>query len=223
MEIKRKNLLSLIESYINEQPSMLTPIVLKAAELNYLAGIMKPYVKAKETANILDADKYFHFLAFYTVLTEVESDKIKQDLLTLGDAKELLDYFASKTAVWRVGHAKSVAEWKDDMSSNLAGIEAGINVLKGGSPGEALNIAYSRLSYVPSQAGIDSWKNKEGYKYWFEKRPDLYSEGKVYIQPQYNVKLSPDERKLAWKMWSDHNEIPVPSWVKDLKGPLQIF
>lgn len=225
MKIKRKNLLRIIENYINEQPSLPTIVGIKGLQLKYLADLMKPYIKAKETADILDADKYFHYLAFYTAITEVgsKSESIKEDLIELGNAKELLDYLGSTTAVWRVGHKSSVEEWKDDMSSNLAGIEAGLKVLKGSSPGAALNTAYSRLSYTPKLDKIEIWKNKFGYAYWFEQRPDLYAEGKVYIQPQYNVKLSPDERKLAWKMWSEHNNEEIPDWVKDLKGPLQIF
>ena len=208
MRIKRKNLLRLVERYINEQTSLPVILGLKGMQLNYLANIMKPYIDAKEEADILDADKYFHYLAFYTAITEVgsKSESIKEDLIELGNAKELLDYLGSTTAVWRVGHKSSVKEWKDDMTSNLAGIEAGIKVLNGSSPGAALNEAYSRLSYTPKPDKIEIWKNELGYAYWFEQRPDLYAEEKVFIQPQYNVKLSPDERKLAWQMWSKHNK-----------------
>lgn len=230
MEIKKRDLKRLIENYLGDvglgpkpgdafdQAAIRTiekgkKNVEYVVDLAEIAGVARPIVQAKEWAQIKDCDRYFHYLAFYTLVQEL-SDKmpdLKEKLIKLGELKEAIDYWGSTTAWWRVGEEASMKEFAKDMAINKQGIEDGIKVLRGEmEPGDVINKAYGFLEYIPSEKGIKNWSkpasdgSRPSYAYWFENRPDLYGKGKVFMHPVLNIKLSPDERKQAYNDLMGH-------------------
>lgn len=171
-----------------------------------IISLIKPIKDAKEWADITDCDKYFHYLAFYTMVVEISNEipDFKTKLINIGDAKEAIDFFGSKTAWWRVGENEAYEEWAKDMSINELGIDDGIKVLKGEmSQGDVINKAYSFLQYKPGTGGVTNWSqeakdfSRPSYLKWFKNRRDLYGLNKVFMHPVLNVKLSPLERREA--------------------------
>ena len=65
-------------------------------------------------------------------------------------------------------------------------------------------------------------KLKESYQWAWDMYPQLYRDDKVFIQPRYNVKLSPEQRRDAWQRWEERNGKSKPVWVDKLTGPLSI-
>lgn len=176
-------------------------------DISKLATMLKPIKDVKEWAQIENCDRYFHYLAFYIIVQEMTGKipSLKQKLIKLGETKEAIDYWGSTTAWWRVGEEASLEEFAKDMSINKQGIEDSIKVLRGEmDPGDVINKAYGFLEYVPSEKGLKNWKknasdgSRPSYLYWFENRSDLYGQGKVFMHPVLNVKLSPEERKKAY-------------------------
>jgi hypothetical protein len=250
MKITRRKLNILIESFLNEiDPKILN----KAGGLGTLGGLaplfareasiysgvildtLLPYDAAKREAQTRDADKYFHYLAFMNAVSSLSLDdeEIRDKFDTIGNAKEFLDAINpfGATPITKVGYDASISEWKKDMASNNAGIEAGLAIRKGGKPGKFINDAYKLLVHTPNDMARLSKKYtpeealkkiKESYQWAYDTYPELYADDKVFIQPRYNAKLSPLQRRDAWKRWEKRNGKAMPTWVEKLTGPLTI-
>ena len=249
MKITRRNLNILIESYLNEiNPSgilnkaaelgsIATPLLAREANI-YATAILEdllPYDAAKREAQTKDADKYFHYLAFMNAVANmtIGDEEIRAKFDTIGNSKEFLDAVNpfGATPIVKVGYAASIDEWKKDMASNNEGIEAGLAIRKGGNPGSFLNKAYEKLVHTPNDIAAMSKKYtpeeslsklKESYQWAWDTYPNLYGDDKVFIQPRYNVKLSPTQRRDAWKRWEKRTGQSIPVWVEKLSGPLSV-
>ena len=154
MKITRRKLNILIESFLNEvDPKILkkagnlgtigglAPLLAREASIysSAILDMLLPYDAAKREAQTRDADKYFHYLAFMNAVASLSLDdeEIRSKFDTIGNAKEFLDAINpfGATPITKVGYDASIDEWNKDMASNNAGIEAGLAIKKGGSPG----------------------------------------------------------------------------------------
>lgn len=228
MKISRRNLNKLIESYVFEQHSLLPA----AINLSKILKDLLMFDRAKREANIKDADKYFHALAFYSVTVKY---KLTSEELTkiFGGGKELIDALNpfGATPLLKIdikGDPKisfswnrMSSEWKDDMESNLFGASLGLKVNNGEiSKEEANKVLYERLVHTLSDLKSSSKKPEyydDVYGWAKEKYPSLYADNKKWIQPRYNIFLSPSERAEAWE-----KQKSKPSWISKLIEPLNI-
>ena len=234
MKISKKRLTKLIESYLKEQDTPLGSLSLVVYRefhpyKEVILDLLMPYDAAKREAGLRDCDKYFHYLAFMNAAAniQIDNEELQRKFDVIGNSKELLDAINpfGSTPITKVGYAASMAEWKKDIESNQEGMQAGLSIRVGGDPGEFLNRAYSKLVHTPKDIAItsktlsfsDSLKKlKESYGWAWDQHPDFYADDKVFIQPRYNIKLSPNERLAAWK----RRDGTIPPFVKDLTGPL---
>lgn len=148
-------------------------------------NVLYPFKLAKDEAGLKGSDKYFHYLAFHALGSEIRENKkdiSKDDALALGGAKELYD---------ALGFGDSDPE---DQRINELGLTHG---LEGKPPTiEAIDLMPDRSDATNKM--LDSEKYSHIHDFEGE-AADFYKEGGKFIQPRYNIFLGPDLRKLAYQ------------------------
>jgi len=153
------------------------------------------YMKMRDDANLLGADKYFHVLAFGTAAQIMKDGGVPQSLIrsiltNAGFAKEVFDRFQD--------------DWLDDLSANSAGMEAALS-----GEGDFCELAFN----ISGSYGLRTWNellassSDDGRVWWVdnygwaqEAFPQHYGPNKIFIQPRYNCRLSPDQRSEAYAL-----------------------
>jgi hypothetical protein len=192
-----------------------------------------PYEAAKRDADVPDADKYFHYLAFYNMMTETDLKPFSQEeaaavIITLGLAKEGLDLKYSDTRIAKVGELSAMMEFFDDHRSNLIGLVDGLNTLKGKmSENDAHKKALGRLTHTLGKLKSKSAGTKkyyeDAYGWVSEAHPSLFGDDIKFIQPRYHVLLSPRERSEAIKKGDRRKTLKkATDAVFDIKGSLRM-
>ena len=226
MRISKRNLKLLIEKYlIIESEGKEDVITAEVQGKIYLA--VRPIVKAKEESDMKDIDGYFHALGsvqgFISLADEFGADRIATNVRDLGQKKEILDYYNpfGETPAIKVGPAASAAEFDKDLTNNEIGINIGTNYLKSGNLD--INRIYDQIPYTPNDLYSMSTLPKRWnylfncrYGWAFKEYPHLYSPDKKFIQPRYNIKLTPEGRGKDWAIWQKENG-SLPRWAESLK------
>ena len=203
-------------------PTMLPAILAKYKLSIITAGLqLYRYMKLKDDAGLVGADKYFHFLAFYTaaqvLIKAGASPKITRFILqNIGKIKELKDLVGTGTSE------------RADIVANNAGIEAAIS---GDDPcAGALSYAQGLATVGnlkrkaaaankkhaeeiaaakpegrasgksgPIKSNPFAWFNKYNWIWEDEAIAAFYGDDDKFIQPRHNCKLTPGQRQKAWQ------------------------
>ena len=155
------------------------------------------YMSLRNSAGLRFSDKYFHVLGFATAAQTMKDGGVPEFLIrsiltNAGMAKEVFDRFQE--------------DWLDDVSANSAAIEA---VIDGEDVCDlAFSIAsnyglrtWDELVAAAAAAGTDPdfWQREYGWALRHGSGfPAIYGPGRLFIQPQYDCRLSPAERAKAY-------------------------